>query len=35
MKGFLAGIAFTLIAESALAVTLIIKKQETKGAEDE
>ncbi len=26
MKGFLAGIAFTLIAESALAVTLVVKK---------
>lgn len=35
MKGFLAGIAFTLIAESALAVTLIIKKQETKEADSE
>lgn len=26
MNGFFAGIAFTLIAESALAVTLVVKK---------
>lgn len=35
MKGFLAGIVFTLVAEGALAVTLIVKKQETKGDDDE